>query len=157
MITLIKGADLNRIKQELVRLMHEGSENMKVRELAISITPSYEDDQISAVYDYVKGNIEYQPDPKDAELFVAPWKMVEMIESGNARGDCDDMALFAATLYRSLGYNAKIILMGTKSEEIDHAVCEVYSEKLGKWITVDPSNKYPLGWELKSFSRTEIE
>ena len=67
MLSLIKNADIGIVKQELSKLLAEGSRNMKVRELAIKITPQYGNDQISAVYDFVKSNVKYQPDPTKAE------------------------------------------------------------------------------------------
>lgn len=157
MLTIIKNADLHDIRRELSRLMREGSQRMDVREFALSIAPDYNNDQISAIYEYAKRNIQYIRDPDSTELFIASWKMIELIEQGKAAGDCDDMALFCASLLRSIGYETRIVLLDTTGQGIDHAICEVYSEKIGLWISVDVASEHPLGWITKSFSRMEIE
>ena len=157
MLSLIKDANIGDVKRELSRLLTEGSRNIKVRELAIRITPQYEDNQIAAVYDFVKSNVKYQPDPTEAELFIAPWKMVEMVELGIARGDCDDMNLFAGSLLGSLGYGTKLILLDTAGKGFDHVICEVYSDRVEKWIFVDTSSTTPLGWMPKYYSRMEVK
>lgn len=156
MLTIIKNADLSDIRRELSRLMREGSQKMSVRELALSIAPSYDNDQISAIFEYTKKNIPYQPDPSGAELFIAPWKMIELIEQGKAAGDCDDLALFCASLLRAIGYETRIVLLDTSGQGIDHAICEVWSDNASTWIIVDPSSAKPLGWVPKYFMRMEI-
>lgn len=157
MLSKISGANLNVMKGELSRMLSEASQRPDVRGYALAIVPAYGEDQISAVYHNVQDNVKYQPDPKGAELFIAPHRMIEMINAGSAAGDCDDLALFCASLYRSLGYESRIVLLDMRGEGFDHAVAEVKSDKLGEWLLVDVTTSNPLGWVPRYQQRLEVE
>jgi transglutaminase-like putative cysteine protease len=152
MLTKVAG-NIGMARRQLSRMLQEASERMDVRAFALSIVPKHGEDQISAVYEYVKRTIRYQPDPAYNELFIAPHRMIELAKAGQAAGDCDDLALFCAALYRSLGYQSRIIIidygdgLGWR-----HAVCEVYSEKIREWIWIDTVTDDPKGM-IPEYSR----
>lgn len=156
MLSKISQANLGDAKRELSRMLQEASQQLEVREYALAITPGYDEDQISAVFKNVRSNIQYQPDPKGSELFIAPRRMIEMIESDTAAGDCDDISLFCASLYRSLGYESRIVLLNVEGERFDHAVCEVKSDKLKEWVMIDATRTDPPGWVPRYHARLEV-
>ena len=156
MITIIENYNLADVKRELRRMLEEGSGLPEVRQLALQITAQipYDNDQISAIYDFVKTNIRYQPDPYSVELFIHPRRMVEFYNQGIARGDCDDIALFTTSLLRSLGYEADVVLLNTAGEGLDHAVSQVSSN--GVTLMLDPSANVPLGWEESYYQKVVV-
>ena len=144
---LYKSADLPLMRTAISKFVQEGSQNQTVRLYATSIVPNFTQDQVKAVYDNVQLHVKYQPDPAGTELFTAPWKMIELIQINNAAGDCDDIAILTASLLRTLGYQSRVALLGRFTPAYDHAVAQVYDEKIGDWLFVDPSNYTdPLGW-----------
>jgi len=134
-------------------LLDNASKSFEVRQHAIEITSEFQD-KISAVYDWVKGNISYIPDPvgdhgDEIELFISPVKMVEIFSKGlRPAGDCDDHALLNTALYRALGMQSNIILLDS-GNGIDHAYCKVKSIVLNRWVAVDTTADVPLGWTYK--------
>ena len=150
MITKVSG-DIGTAKRELSRMLQESSERSDVRDFALAITPVYGEDQISAVYDYIKARIRYQPDPTYNELFIAPHRMIEMTKASKASGDCDDIGLFCAAIYRALGYDSRMVIID-QAGVWDHAACEVYSDKIGEWIFIDPVSPLPKGM-IPDFNR----
>ena len=157
--TIIQNYDLSDIKRELKRFLDEGSKSPVVRELALGITKQtpYNNNQIELIYDFVKTNIKYQPDPRSTELFVAPWVMVEFYNKGIAAGDCDDLSLITGSLLLSIGYNARLVLLDTNGEGFSHCIAQVYSDKVSSWINLDTSSRVPLGWEEKYYNKIIIE
>jgi len=157
MLKLIKGGNISDIKRELSRLLNEGSMSPKVRQMALQAIADYSDDeQIRAIHLFVRDNVKYVSDPKDTELFIAPWIMCDLIERGVAAGDCDDMALFTASLLKSIGYNTKIIILDTQGGGYDHAISEAFSNKTKEWLTLDPTGNKPVGWVFSYHSKMEV-
>ena len=164
MITLIRKSRLSigDLKKELKRMLNEASASPKVRQLALEITGSHDThNSIGSIYTWVKDNVRYIPDPMgsegEIELFISPIRMTNDYYQGKALGgDCDDIALMTASLSQSIGIPSKIILIDTAGEGIDHAVAELWSEKLATWVMCDPSSKFPPGWQEKYYQRIEV-
>jgi hypothetical protein len=163
MESIIKHYQPDDLREQLSRMMAEGSINPDVRLLATDIVRStpFPGWQISEVYNYVKSNVRYQPSPVgerngETELFIAPWRMVEMLKAGNAAFDCDQMALLAATLLRSLGYKTKIIIIDSEGKGWDHAYCEVQSISTDEWLSVDCAMGKRVGSVIEYKSRMEV-
>ena len=153
MITIIQNYNIEDVGRELKRMLDEGSKLPEVRQLALKV--AYSSDQVSAIYDFVKAEIKYQLDPYQTELFIHPRKMIEFYNQGIGSGDCDDISLFTASLLRSLGYQANIVLLDTRGQGFDHAVTQVILN--GNTIMLDAStNKYPLGWEETHYQKVVI-
>ena len=148
-LTQIK-ASFPQLKAELSRMLAEGIANPTVHQMA-EIAVAGKSDQIAAIYDFVKANFAYVPDPEDMELFIAPKRMAESYFAGNLMGgDCDDMSLLNAGLLGSRGYQARIVILDSDfDDKWDHAICEVYSPFLSDWVAVDTTDKYPLGWTFE--------
>jgi len=151
MIRRIMNYNMQDIKDSLIYLLDKAAHSQEVRNLAVQVTQDSQD-KISAIYNFVKNNVSYIPDPvgadgSDIELFISPVVMVNMYEKGiRPSGDCDDMALLGTALFRAIGIKSNIVLVDSGGGGIDHAFSEVWSDKLGKWIDFDVTVKHPLGW-----------
>ena len=146
MITSINNANLPDVKREMSRMLQESTSDPTVRKLAESIIEGANTDQISAIYEFVKDNYGYLPDPYDKELFIHPRKFAQdYFDDISRRGDCDDQSLLVASLLSSIGYKVRIALLNTAGVEFDHAVAQVWVEELG-WVNLDTTSKRPQGW-----------
>lgn len=81
-----------------------------IRKLALNILHDYRVpsmsyvDEALAIGDYIKNKVRYVRDPDGIEYLQDPKDLVKHIQQGIAQGDCDDMALLAATLLLSIGH-----------------------------------------------------
>jgi len=157
MLTIIKNYSLDDIKDSIKYLLDKASESEEVRQLAIEIIHN-KPDPIAAIYDWVKTNVKYTPDPVrngQIELFISPVRMVKDYRQGKPlAGDCDDMALLAVALCRSIGIHSSVVLLDTAGEGLDHAVSQVSSN--GVTLMLDPSANVPLGWEEHYYSKVVV-
>jgi len=150
MLKIIHNYTIGDIIDSIKYLLDKSAHSEEVRSLAIQITCDSQD-KISSIYDWVKPNFAYIPDPIGAsgdeiELFISPIKVVRDFNQGlNLGGDCDDHALLNTALYRALGMPSNVVLMDS-GNGIDHAYCRVKSEKLGRWVNADTTTNAPLGW-----------
>ena len=131
MLTTISNYTLDDIRKSINYLLDKAKQEPRVRELAVGII-SDKPDPIAAVYDWVKTNVKYVPDPVKTELFISPVKMVnDFYEGKQLAEDCDGMAILAVALYRSVGIESNVVIFDTKGEGYDHAIAQAYSDKLG--------------------------
>ena len=81
-----------------------------LRKLALNILQEYGVkshhfvDEALAIGDYVKNRVRYVRDPDNIEYLTDPLEMLKHVQDGTAQGDCDDMALFCATLLLAIGH-----------------------------------------------------
>jgi len=148
-ITLLRDVDLQTVKAELGRMLSEGIISPNVRRLA-EIAIVSKDDDIVAIFNFVRDTFPYVPDPQDMELFIHPNRMAEDYFNGRIRSeDCDGLALLTGAMLGSIGYEVRIVLLDTDFDDsIDHAISQV-STDIG-WLNVDASSKEPLGWYIPS-------
>ena len=151
------------------KIAREKSGNNIVRQLAIRIlntakTKSHNHlDEAVAIGEWVKDHMAYMKDPHDIELLQDPLLMIEKIEKGEARGDCDDMSLLTATLLLAVGIKPyfKIVRWKETSGNYNHIyvmVCEKNYREEPCWIALDCIIKdKPMGFELPSKSSNLIE
>ena len=156
MITVIKNYSLSDIRDSIKYLLDKASRSEQVRGLALSLASSKE--PIPAIYDWTISAIKYTPDPYQVELFTSPVKLVNDYYQGNpVQEDCDGISLMMTALYRAVGLRSDVVLLDTENKGLDHAISQVYSTKLGKFLMVDAStNKIPLGWEQSYYQRVVI-
>jgi len=162
MLRLIKNYSMADIRSNAQRMLQNAANDAEVRQLALDIVAG-DKDPISRIYDWVKENINYTPDPAGGigssgrELFISPSRVVREYRAGKTLGgDCDDMALLTVALMRSVGVSSSMALLDTVGQGFDHAVAEAYSEITGAVIMVDPStDKFPLGWE-EAYTAREV-
>ncbi len=100
-------------------------------------------DEISAIYGWVRQNIKYRKDIHDVEYIRAPQRMLE-----SGQGDCDDMACLLASLCMALGHECRFLVVGFEDANPSHVVCQVAvrglvvdgggSRGAKDWVTLDP-------------------
>lgn len=157
MITDIVNYNFTDVVSSIKNLLFKSSFDEDIRQLAIEIT-SRSEDPISGIYDWVKKNVAYIPDPDNRELFISPIRMIKDFNEGKQiGGDCDDHALLNVALLKSIGINTYVSILDVHGVDWDHAIAVAYSEKLHKEIFVDTTSQYPLGWEIKYFKRYDIK
>lgn len=95
------------------QVAHERAGHPKIRKLTLNVLNHYGvkshhyADEAKAVGDYVKRKVRYVKDPAGIEQLHDPLMLVDQIERGIARGDCDDMALLIASMLLSIGHRPK--------------------------------------------------
>jgi hypothetical protein len=140
-----------------------------VRRLAINILNSYNTqshnylDEAWAIGDYVKRKVRYVRDANGIEQIHDPLTLIDQLERGIARADCDDMALLIATLLLSIGHKPKFRMARYKgySGPYNHiyVVCYTHNGKnKPKRLVLDAIIKdQPIGFEVPQASGNEIE
>jgi transglutaminase-like putative cysteine protease len=157
MITIIKNYSLNDLKLGVNKQLENAAHSEEVRHFAIDITGDPNKDPILAIYQWVKNNLRYVPDPVDIELFTSPVRLVKSFHMNESIAeDCDGHAIFTTALYRSIGIPAHVVFVNSNGGDIDHAITTVWSEKLSRWIDVDTTAQFPMGWEFKYSTRITI-
>lgn len=103
-----------------------------------------------AIREWMDQHTRFEPDPVGVELIRTPEYMLEMVATtGEASGDCDDVAVLGAALGRAAGLPARFVLIGfRKGEPYQH----VYTE-LGTptgWLELDTTRpaQMPAGLEI---------
>ena len=151
MLKVINNYSISDIRQSITYLLDKSSQEEKVRLLVVEIIQDGQN-PIAAIYDWVKKNVTYISDPivdgDQSELFISPAKMVnDYYEGKHLAGDCDDHALLNVALLRSIGIKSNVVLLDQKGDGYNHAVAQAYSEEAEKYIIIDTTVSFPLGWE----------
>jgi len=142
----------------------------KVRGLALSILQAQgiaSHDRMGealAIGDYVHRKVRYVKDPIGVELLTDPLTLIEQVHRGVAQGDCDDMALFIATLLVSIGikpYFRMVRYTGKDhSTPFQHIYVVCYEQDLSRKeyrIVLDAILKdQPIGSEVEHESGEEV-
>jgi transglutaminase-like putative cysteine protease len=69
--------------------------------------------QISALYNWLAAHVRFSRDTFPTEHLRHPEQLIEEIQADGAAGaDCDDLAMLAAALLRSMGFNAIFVVAG---------------------------------------------
>ena len=156
-IRTIHNASPHDVNREMSKMLKEGSVDPSVRQLAETAIQRDPQDHVSSVFDFVRDTFPYVPDPNDTELFLHPRKIAKDYFEGRIRsGDCDDHALLLSSMLSSIGYKTRVALLAVETSELDHAVAQVYSEKLKLWIMIDPSSSCPIGWEERHYQKVVL-
>lgn len=107
-------------------------------------------ERAKAIYQWVVAHSEYVRDPVDYEKLQQPCAVLHDITSGGpfARLDCDDYAIFLATLMRIAGLRVRFRAVSNGLEgarpvpELDHIFAEVYLGTAAGtpdgWLPADP-------------------
>jgi transglutaminase-like putative cysteine protease len=158
-LSLVKNASFGDLVDGVKYLLAKAAASSEVKNLAFEITNgSY--DKISDIYKFVTQNMQYNSDPEGDELFISPVKMTEWYRQGQSlQGDCDDFALFTVALAQAAGLKAHVSIVANEPNgDYDHAIGEIYSDKLVRFIQIDTStNKVPLGWASTFYRKYDIE
>jgi hypothetical protein len=151
------------------KIARERAGHPSVRQMGINIlnearTKSHNHaDEAKAVGRWVQQNILYMKDPDGIETLTDPVLLIEKAVKGEARGDCDDMALLIATLLISIGIRPyfKIVRWKKTSGNYNHIYVRVKEgnyKEAPKWIALDAIVKdQEMGYELSAVSSKIIE
>jgi len=111
--------------------------------ICASVESGSYNDEILAIYGWVRQNIKYRKDIHNVEYVRAPMRMIE-----SAQGDCDDMACLLAALCMALGHECRFVVVGFEGGEMSHVFCQVAvrgvvadgggSRGAKDWVTLDP-------------------
>jgi hypothetical protein len=132
---------------QMKNLVDEGKKKYAIITLASNIVANVpERDQlgeVSALLQWVQGNIRFVNDPFGTEMVQAP----EYVISRGA-ADCDCLSTLLNALAASIGYPTafKTIKADPRMRgEFSHVYSLIFVN--GKWMPADPSQQRPLGWE----------
>jgi transglutaminase-like putative cysteine protease len=119
------------------QLYDQALKNPEVRAAAVDITGGSRNfdpiGQLTAIFDYVTGNIRFLNDPVTKETLFPP---EEILKAG--AGDCDDQALLVASLAGAIGYDARLVTVASDPADpgrFTHIYAEVLAD--GQWIPMD--------------------
>lgn len=95
---------------------------------------------------WVRQYTRFTADPLDVEVLTSPGVMLEEIaRTGQALGDCDELATLYAALAEAAGYPTRFRVQGPPGDRYTHVIVEV--DAGGRWVPVDPSNPSAgVGW-----------
>ena len=85
------------------------------------------------------------------EIINTPGYDIQQIaENGRFGGDCDDVAVFVASLFKSLGMESRFVAIKTEAvKNFSHVYVEVLADN--QWMTVDPT--VPIGTQHEHYGR----
>jgi len=88
----------------------------------------------------VRGHLRFVPDPIGVEAITTPEAHLVVInQEGVSGGDCDDAAVLAGALARSIGAPVRIALASFRSDKrLHHTWAEGMALGVGRWIDLDP-------------------
>jgi hypothetical protein len=139
---------LDTVLDEMKRLVKENKGNPEIRDKAVAITSGIKKDArtglpnrrdfhaiATAVYDWMKKNIEYVRDPDGIEWLQTPQKTLEI-----GYGDCDDQSIVAGALLSSIGVPTRFKVVKSNPQK-PSAYTHVYLEYKanGNWKPFDPT------------------
>jgi transglutaminase-like putative cysteine protease len=117
-----------------------------IRTLAMSIAKQIPGklwvEEIQEIFLYVQRNIRYIQDISDVETLATPTATLEM-----GQGDCDDMCVLLCALLESIGYHTRFVACGFEDAVFEHVFVQVQLPNKAKWISLDPSENVPMGWQ----------
>lgn len=144
-----------KIKQGIYFALHEPQQRIRKRAEVIlrdsNLPERNEKEEIKGLYDWVKAHFHYAHDPAGIEYVKSPEVSDDEISKyGQFIGDCDDATAYLAALFSSIGYNTRLVVITDQRsphDEFQHIYLRVYSPRMGRWISVDPTAKRkPFGW-----------
>ncbi len=108
--------------------------NTDVRRAALAITndcPSRNDEcELEAIFEAVKHGdsrvrglekgLRYVADPRMADYFTAPGRMLQLCGEGACGGDCDDHSVLVASLAGAVGFKVGLRVYGKIGEDYSH-------------------------------------
>lgn len=150
--------------EKLGELAQRSTVHPLVRETAMRIVaecPARDDMcELQAIYDAVKhgtpavkalrNGVRYVADPRWADYFTAPYRLLKQCASGVCSGDCDDAASLIAALAGAIGFKVGLRVWGETHDEYVHVYAVVGVPKraptqvLGMDTTVESAD---VGWE----------
>jgi len=90
----------------------------KAREITKGVLPHDDWGEVTTIIKWIQDNVKYHYDGFNIEQFQLPTKTLSEMA-----GDCDCLAVLAASLLRSIGHQAGVVLVNTGGrDDVDHAM-----------------------------------
>jgi len=120
-----------------------------------------------AVFRFVRDRVEYTPDIEQTgnEEFAqnADELAITIVEDGSGEGDCEDMTVLLAVMYKAAGFRSAIVLPSGHTAVLvylpEYNEATVFFELEGEpgWIWAEATGRNnPLGWAPEQYLDTEI-
>ena len=120
-----------------------------------------------AVFHFVRGRMEYTPDIEQtgSEEFArnADELATTIVEKGVGEGDCEDMSVLLAVMYRAAGFRSAIVLVSGHTAVLvylpDYNKATTFFELEGEsgWVWAEATGRNnPLGWVPDQYRGTEM-
>jgi hypothetical protein len=120
-----------------------------------------------AVFYFVRDRVEYTPDIEQTgnEEFArnADELATTIVDDGVGEGDCEDMAVLLAVMYKAAGFRSAIVLVSGHTAVLvylpEYNKATVFFELEGEpgWIWAEATGRNnPLGWAPEQYLDTEI-
>lgn len=154
--------------KKLVQLAQKASVHHDIIRAArqiVSVCDSRNDDcELEAIFDAVKNGtpmvrglergLKYISDPRYADHFTAPARLLEMCRDGACGADCDDHAMFVAALCGALGFRSGLRAYARPDERLySHVYAVVVYPKRPPFESVVPMDTTvptaTVGWQPK--------
>jgi transglutaminase-like putative cysteine protease len=129
-----------------------GDRSWRVRMAALEAVRGTERgmDEMSAVLDWIKGNIEFRGE--NGETLQSPEATLEA-----RAGDCDCQSTLAAAMLGWLGYQTRFrtVALMDAPQELSHVYVEVRDKRSKQWVPLDSTvaRSWP-GWEPDNVARS---
>jgi len=96
--------------------------------------------EILAIRNFAAEKLRYSNDALAVEQVQDPERLCDqIIKYGKAVCDCDEVALFIATMCRQAGREAEFVIVGFgETGSYSHVFTRVKEPKSGQWIVCDP-------------------
>lgn len=149
----LDASNFGGVVDQIKKVTTDASKNQAVIDLALKITDgSY--DKIASIYHFAQSAITYTEESFTEEEVMSVIEMVNMYNQGQVIDeDCEDFANLVVSLALAIGMKARTVIVSqTPAGGYDHAIAEVWSGPLNRWVQVDASTKnVPLGWNTTFF------
>jgi hypothetical protein len=144
--------------EHIKALIRQGAKDFYVRQKAIDIllekgvkAKDYLG-EIEALFEWVQHQVRYTKDPFRVEVLHSARRLLDL-----RAGDCDDMTILLGAMLEAIGHPVRLVLTGPdplRPQLFSHIYLEV-SHK-GRWIPLDATMPYPMGWEPQTFVKRAI-
>lgn len=145
------------VKQTLVYMrnwVREYRVSAEVRQRAINILRHVPSKnwmaEAEAIRKWVASNIRYTRDIAGVETLQTP-----IITLNVRAGDCDDQATLVAAMLESVGFETRLVAIGSVEGEYDHVYVEASVPGRG-WLSVETTEPVQIGWQPKYKSRMVV-
>lgn len=121
-----------------------GERSVKVRSVTenvvLGLQPKDYLSEIIAVRNFVASHVRYLNDPLTTEWTKDPERLIdEILERGEAVGDCDDIASLIAAMLRQCGREVEFVTVGFGAPgSYAHVFVRAKEPKSGRWVVCDP-------------------
>lgn len=135
--------------REIIKIIDVSSQKDEIRQFAVSLlgdfkATSFDFPEAQKIFNWVRDNVRFVEDVAGSEYLQYP-----EITITNKFGDCDDMVILLATLYRSIGYNVALVFVALTGAQSYNHIYLCVKTNVG-YAFADATHKEGgyLGWEL---------